>query len=126
MLLNYSAILEKFACLPSCSSSVHDLISTRKSTFYEDRYAHTALSNWAYRFDLSEWSRNFDIVEVSSSAYVVFINRDESEGNEGCWWSRLIVFSVLLDEVGNEVCSRNLDAFKRKLTRLSATVLDGD
>lgn len=37
----------------------------------------------------------------------------------------MIVFSVLLDEVGNEVCSRNLDAFKRKLTRLSATVLDG-
>lgn len=72
------AILEKFACLPSCSSSVHDLISTRKSTFYEDRYAHTALSNWAYRFDLSEWSRNFDIVEVWLQNFGSFLERDQS------------------------------------------------
>ncbi|KHN73890.1 hypothetical protein Tcan_03016 [Toxocara canis] len=72
------AILEKFQCLPSCSSSVHDLISTRKSVFYEDRYAHTALSSWAYRFDLSEWSRNFDIVEVWLQNFGSFLERDQA------------------------------------------------
>ncbi|VDK65963.1 unnamed protein product [Onchocerca ochengi] len=58
------AILEKFSSLPSCSNSVTELITARKSVFHADCYAHTALNNWTYRFDMTEWTRNFDIIEM--------------------------------------------------------------
>ncbi|VDK54189.1 unnamed protein product [Anisakis simplex] len=72
------AILEKFTSPPSCSTSVLELVSTRKSIFYEDRYAHTTLSNWAYRFDLSDWMQNFDVVEVWLQNFGSFLERDQS------------------------------------------------
>lgn len=63
--LFFRAILEKFSSLPSCSNSVTELITARKSVFHADCYAHTALNNWTYRFDMTEWTRNFDIIEVN-------------------------------------------------------------
>ncbi|VDN17331.1 unnamed protein product [Gongylonema pulchrum] len=60
----YVAILEKFCSLPSCSYTVAELTTPRKSVFLADCFAHTAFNSWAYRFDVSQWIRNFDIVEV--------------------------------------------------------------
>ncbi|CAG9539909.1 unnamed protein product [Cercopithifilaria johnstoni] len=71
------AILEKFSSLPSCSNSVTELITTRKSVFYADCYAHTALNNWTYRFDMTEWTRNFDIIEVWVQNFGAFLERDQ-------------------------------------------------
>uniref|UniRef100_A0A915PRW7 F-box domain-containing protein n=1 Tax=Setaria digitata TaxID=48799 RepID=A0A915PRW7_9BILA len=71
------AILEKFSSLPSCSNSVTELITARKSVFYADCYAHTALNNWTYRFDMSEWTRNFDIIEVWVQNFGAFLERDQ-------------------------------------------------
>lgn len=70
------AILEKFSCPPSCSNSVRDLTARRKTEFHEDRYAHTALNSWAYRFDLTEWAANFDITEVWLQNFGSFLERD--------------------------------------------------
>ncbi|MFH4981591.1 hypothetical protein AB6A40_008300 [Gnathostoma spinigerum] len=72
------AILETFPCPPSCSVSVRDLTSTRKSVYYEDCFAHTTLSNWAYRFSLAEWIRTFDIIEVWLQNFGSFLERDQS------------------------------------------------
>ncbi|VDM91673.1 unnamed protein product [Litomosoides sigmodontis] len=71
------AILEKFTSLPSCSNSVSELITTRKSVFYADCYAHTAFNNWTYRFDMLEWIRNFDIIEVWVQNFGAFLERDQ-------------------------------------------------
>lgn len=72
------AILEKFSCLPSCSTTMRDLSSSPKTEFYEDRYAQTALSSWAYRFDLADWSVNFDITEIWLQNFGSFLERDQA------------------------------------------------
>ncbi|KAK6108256.1 F-box-like family protein [Brugia pahangi] len=71
------AILEKFSSLPSCSNSVTELITARKSVFHADCYAHTAFNNWTYRFDMTEWTRNFDIIEVWVQNFGAFLERDQ-------------------------------------------------
>uniref|UniRef100_A0A1I8EXG6 Uncharacterized protein n=1 Tax=Wuchereria bancrofti TaxID=6293 RepID=A0A1I8EXG6_WUCBA len=73
----FRAILEKFSSLPSCSNSVTELITARKSVFHADCYAHTALNNWTYRFDMTEWTRNFDIIEVWVQNFGAFLERDQ-------------------------------------------------
>ncbi|KAL3984898.1 F-box-like family protein [Acanthocheilonema viteae] len=91
------AILEKFSSLPSCSNSVTELITARKSVFHADCYAHTALNNWTYRFDMTEWTRNFDIVEVWVQNFGAFLERDH-----GCLIiDNALVPSTICNQTGN-------------------------
>uniref|UniRef100_A0A0R3RC44 Alpha-L-fucosidase n=1 Tax=Brugia timori TaxID=42155 RepID=A0A0R3RC44_9BILA len=93
----FRAILEKFSSLPSCSNSVTELITARKSVFHADCYAHTAFNNWTYRFDMTEWTRNFDIIEVWVQNFGAFLERDQ-----GCLiFDNAIALPALCNQAAN-------------------------
>lgn len=70
------AILEKYTSLPSCSNTVEELTTNRKSDYFADCCAHTVLTDWTFRFDLKDWTRDFDITEVWLQNFGSFLERD--------------------------------------------------